>query len=150
MIISENINAIIIATMYPRGTRREGIRLGSKEDDWKLNGSSTTSSASTISSTRTRHGGQGRPNLARRQQQFLEVLSSSSESSADSNYTCGTESDVSFVVDPVKPPATRVIVDTAALIESIEKNGKCKQCYWDVEATVRTTCLATYTWLDRQ
>jgi hypothetical protein len=92
----------------------------------------------------TQHGGQGRPNLVQRQQQFLEILSSSSESSIDSNYTCnGTESDVSFVVDAVKPPATRVIVDTATLIESIEKNGKCKQCYWDVEATVRTTCLAT-------
>jgi len=102
----------------------ENRKLSQKEGDWQLpSGSSTT--------TRTRHGGIGRPNLNRKQ--FFDQSLSDSDDSYDpseSEESDESEGEANERVDAnaKKPPATRVILEVAALKEMMSELSKCHDC----------------------
>jgi hypothetical protein len=120
-------------------------KLSSKENDWQLHGNSNIAVA-----TRTRHGGNGRPNRERRNaiMQVADSLSLSasssdrewnlSENGSDSNQE---EEEDDLVLE--KPPATRVIVDVEGLKMTLQDNSRCRRCDGILEACLRTNCLAT-------
>jgi hypothetical protein len=99
----------------------EKNKLKARETDWNLPGSS-------LATTRTRHNGQGRPNLERihggrpiepQQEQAINV-----ESSSDSEYLLSSSSSSSSEDEAEdvskKPPASRVILDVSQL------SGSCR------------------------
>jgi hypothetical protein len=111
--------------------------------------------------TRTRNGGQGRPNLSRR----LPLELSSSSKSEDNNEdearaieildedSSGVEGDEEDTEEeeeeeeeeeaPTKPPASRVIVETNALTDVIVSNCRCSVCNGPVKVEYHTICIAT-------
>jgi hypothetical protein len=123
----------------------ESSKLGSREEDWNL--------VSGLVASRTRGGGTGRPsnlmldtfnNQVSYCRDYEEADAMYGVSSDDSDYE-DEDDDVDEVLvlkDP-KPDATNVIVEVAALTESIEKNCRCKECNGPVEASTNTICIAT-------
>jgi hypothetical protein len=124
----------------------EARRLASKEDNWNL-------VTGTSSSTRTRGGGNGRPNIdfARARNERIGITevglddastveepltepSLQAESSASS--TDGTES------KKTKPTHSRVIVDVSQLDEVFGRLG-CPECGGPIKVNIRTVCIAS-------
>jgi hypothetical protein len=136
-----------MARRWSATTRTELSKLTSKERDWSF----SALQGPTIT-TRTHHGGQGRPNLAIRE----IVLSSSSDESSNGGMDIDEAPSTSTNTDPVtlvtedtdeielrKPPASRVIIEVAGLTETLNDNCHCWECKGPVEVSLRTTCLAT-------
>jgi hypothetical protein len=138
----------------------ERSKLGSKDSDWKnLAGLSPS-----LKTTRTRNGGNGRPDLKKRMRliNLLQDSSSSSSSSASVSSGSGSESDwnacsdedsycssdeaadeIQLVKETTKPPATRVILEVDALTKAFEANAICQECAGSVSLDVNTMCLAS-------
>ena len=116
----------------------ERRKLCHKESDWNLPGSATPT-------TRTRHGGNGRPHLARK-----DLFDASSSDHDDQTDNEEEEEDVSEeeanLIAPdnnKKPPASRVTLEVDSLTKMMEELGVCQDCNGPVEVTLKTTCLAT-------
>jgi hypothetical protein len=136
----------IFIMSLPRCERR---RLGLEEDDWKLNvGSSVTLS-------RTRGGGNGRPDLERTIKNRVgpicvdepevvvvvdptEDLVSDEEGDEDDDSTATA----STVSEPTKPKHTRVIVEVSMLQQAFA-NYPCPKCNRKLKLKVRTLCIAS-------
>jgi hypothetical protein len=118
----------------------ENRKLGNKEDDWNLAcGSSLTTSLSGSSGLRsTWYGGEGRPNLLRRE--FNEATSSSD----DSSYECSdTEEEEEEEEDEGRrPPCNRVIMEVSALTETLTSNVRCSDCLGQVNVLIKNLCLS--------
>jgi hypothetical protein len=97
----------------------EQSKLTRKEKDWQLHGDSNGPVV-----TRTRNGGNGRPNLER-VRELLEVVSSSSSSSDGEWRFIGsdTDSQEEEEEDQLKPSPTRVILDVEALKITLQENS---------------------------
>jgi hypothetical protein len=119
---------------WEASARIERAKLSNREDDWNLNGK-----GSCTPPTRTRNGGNGRPNLTKR---HWNEPSESKDSEWTSPSLESDESDES-VIEPTKPPASRVIVEVESLKSTMEGNCRCKKCYKSVDVSLRTVCLAT-------
>jgi hypothetical protein len=128
---------------------RERSKLANKEDDWNLNGKKVIRTPP----TRTRKGGNGRPNLAIKRIFHEESSSCSSgrrnvddSESEDSDWTPtnfdSEESDESEEEEG-KPAATRVIIESDSVKDLMEKLGRCEQCNGFIEVCLQTVCLAT-------
>jgi hypothetical protein len=113
---------------------------------WNLNGDSN----GIVS--RTRHGGAGRPNLARRSELLdltvegprVSLLSSSSASSDDGDWSFEETSSDESEEAVKKPDATRVIMDADGLKTTLEENCRCKKCNGPLTVSLVTVlCLAT-------
>jgi hypothetical protein len=123
-------------------TVKEDYRLASKQDGWNL-------PAGTVVN-RTRNAGSGRPNLR------LAKRDSNDSSTDDSEYD---DEDVSSSEDleeeqfeddldieddgDNKPPASRLIIEVAALKKIMEDNCQCPECKGPVEMKVNTICIAS-------
>ena len=134
---------VIVATMAktPGASNRwrvqlscEANKLSSKESDWKLAGTTSTTS-------RTRHGGNGRPNFQSRRL-LLESLDDDSSHSETETTTIDAED---VAPEGKKPAATRVLLEAAALEKTILECGRCKECNKDgtLQVEMKTVCLAT-------
>jgi len=121
----------------------ESRKLTNKEEDWQLHGLA-------VASTRTRHGGKGRPNLKRKQ--FFD--SSTTESDEDDECdpdeaSSESDSDLSEAEanerdGPVKkPPATRVTLEVASLKKMMDELSKCQDCSGPLDVEIKTTCIAS-------
>ena len=109
-----------------RNTLQESARLGSGQSGWTLPGSSSTPPTS-----RTRHGGQGRPNLARID--YGEATSPNEEDESveeewDEQYESDEDYDNEDEWDE-KPPATRLFLKQDATTSFIEKYSRCPNWY---------------------
>jgi hypothetical protein len=131
-----------------RNTVREEARLRLGEDGWNL------ISGSTGTTSRTRHGGSGRPNPHHRRSHFnedptsstdsdYEADSSSDDESASSDDSSSVELEVEEDDDNKKPPPTRLFVELESLKKCMEKNCRCPNCNGPVEMKVKTLCLAS-------
>jgi hypothetical protein len=139
----EDVKGILNRTI----ARSRKIKARSKgESDWKnLAGLSPSALR-----TRTRNGGNGRPNLSRACCLEAESDSSSSESewnesSAEDSY-CSTddeEDEAELAKEKEKPPASRVIVEVDLLTKAFEANAICQQCAGPVSLDVKTVCLTS-------
>jgi hypothetical protein len=126
----------------------ESNRLKAKESDWqKLAG------INDVTTTRTRHNGQGRPNLKRYhpaaaalQATRQQVVSLLEESSSDSEYlleaSSSSEEDSDSEEEDKKPPATCVILEVSA-IDGLMKLCTCPLCGGKLSVSLKTTCIAT-------
>jgi hypothetical protein len=110
-----------------------------------------TASATT---SRTRHGGKGRPDLAIKEKQFPDrerfdaaeevlLLSSSDSSWVDSSTTDEDSPSEDEEAAPRRPPASRAILEVDALSEAMEKHCKCCHCGGPMTMSMKTTCLAS-------
>lgn len=97
--------------------------------------------------TRTRHAGNGRPDLNRR---MLEDMSLESKSSSESEWYSSSSSDEEceeeeeqLLKEIEKPPASRIILEVDALTKAFEGHAICKSCNGSVSLQVKTTCLAS-------
>jgi hypothetical protein len=120
--------------------------LSSKEDDWRLSGTSHNPVT-----TRTRHGGKGRPNISTRKKQFNEP-ESSSDSEEDNEELIEIagppEADIEEDVDDesdasTKPPPTRAIFELDGLMESLEKHCRCPECHGPLKPSMKSNYLAS-------
>ena len=93
----------------------EMAKLRFKEPDWKLSRNSAT--------TRTRYGGNGRPDLRRRK--ALEEVSESEDSEWSQSYGSEEREEDLYLG---KPEATRVIVEVSAITKAFEENCSCPRC----------------------
>jgi hypothetical protein len=137
---------------WSASARQEKYKLSNKEDDWNLNGKS-----SGVLSTRTWHGGNGRPNFVRtimledssesekemyrseRVEQFTESEDSEwGSSDASEDFTEDDDEE-----EERKPPASRVILEVESLKTMMEKSCRCIECDGPVEVVFRTVCVAT-------
>jgi hypothetical protein len=104
-------------------------KLCSRELDWKLAGSSTSTASNSVdtsSSRSTRYSGNGRPNLLRQQQQQEEVLLvASSDSPSEREEEVIEESTDEEEAERKKPPPSNVILEVDALTETLQKNCRC-------------------------
>ena len=106
----------------------ESLRLSSSHNGWNLAGISTPPQS------RTRNGGNGRPNLA---QPPRALLYDSDESSY--SYETDSDSDLSehVTVDTVeKPPTSRVLLEVTSLRKAFEANCVCPLCQSKVDFTI--------------
>ena len=104
----------------------ESKKLSYKESDWNL-------PSSVLRTTRTRHGGKGRPNLSRK-----ELFDSSSESEDESYETQASQdesddlseeqADQQTPENNKKPPATRVVLEVGSLTNMMGELCKCPEC----------------------
>jgi hypothetical protein len=124
--------------------RCERKRLGFEEPDWKgLPSGRTTRS-------RTRGGGEGRPNLEKASlghvaKEVVVVLESTSGSDGDDESFGGEEGEptaTAVVVAKKKPTHSRVILEVAHL-ERAFQNFPCPKCSEPLELKLRTVCIAT-------
>jgi hypothetical protein len=139
--------------------RKEQSKLTNRESDWNLPGVAATTT------TRTRHGGNGRPSLTKRfydevweDEKVVEVIELN-ETANDSTTASTTEeildesieidasssmgSVTSSVAATVKPPNSNMIIETRALTETIEENIRCSECGCNVTASYKTITIAT-------
>jgi hypothetical protein len=126
----------------------ERNKLKPKESDWsKLPGIDGSLTAS-----RTRYSGQGRPNLHRQQEAYCQPVRSrrvvvNLESSSDSEYmqesSSSSEEEVEDEDEGKKPPASRVILEVSALTSMFGKLCHCPTCGGKLTLSLKTTCLAT-------
>jgi hypothetical protein len=122
------------------------------EKDWNLVGIKTDGP----SLSRTRGGGNGRPNYNIRKKQFNEPKSEETYSEPewkeedededneesyddDDALTSGDES----IVESVKPSATRVLFEVDSLVDTLEKHCRCVTCGGPMKSELKSTCLAT-------
>ena len=115
----------------------EALKLTSSHNGWNLPGSSPKQ-------TRTRNGGNGRPNLSARR------LYDDSSSSSESSYSYESRSDSSaslsgYISDNLveKPPTTRVILEIAGVRKAFEENCFCQTCKSRLLVEFNSVCLAT-------
>lgn len=119
----------------------ESNKLKAKESDWNLAGIDGS-----LARTRTRHSGQGRPNLKRREDAWpVEVVNLES---SDSEYlhesSSSSEDDGEEDEDEgKKPPASRVILEVSALVSMFQKLCLCPQCGGQLSMSLKTVCIAT-------
>lgn len=125
-------------------TVNERNRLKPKESDWNLAG---INGLTTVS--RTRHSGQGRPNLVRREaycspvrQQVVNLESSDSEYLTESSLSSEEDSEQEEDEDK-KPPASRVILEVSCLSGMLQKLCQCPLCGGQLSMSLKTVCLAT-------
>jgi hypothetical protein len=129
-------------------------KLGNREDDWNLAGKNNDGDRI----TRTRGGGNGRPQYIARKKQFIEPESSDSDKTApavtesededeeedeDDVDVELTEADDPPVPETPRTSATRVIIEVDALMQIFEKHCRCAECYHPMKAELKTICLAT-------
>jgi hypothetical protein len=117
----------------------ERNRLGFREGDWNLPGAGTSSSSA---SCRTRHGGVGRPNLTKRNDEPPSTSSGDEDWSHASETANGLssedEEELEKAREKVKPPSSNIIVGVNALMEMLGKNCICQQCHGPVDVTIKT------------
>jgi hypothetical protein len=140
---------------WKASSRAETLKLTNKEDGWQLRGDSEGCLPS-----RTRHGGNGRPNLQLKAMQLEETPtptptvtagpSTSNSSSEDDSSWCSnsdgsssSEESEDSVPYKRKPPASRVIMETDPLTTTLEKTSRCMECNGLVDVSLQTLCLAT-------
>jgi hypothetical protein len=122
-----------------RNTVLETYRLRLEEDDWNLRGKGSTSS-------RTRNGGSGRPQLCKG---VYNESSSSSDSDyqADEETSSSSESDADEQEDEEeqlkKPPPPWLFLEFESLKKCMEKNCRCPKCNGPVKMSVKMLCLAS-------
>jgi hypothetical protein len=123
----------------------ESNRLKAKETDWNLAGVDGLQTAS-----RTRHSGQGRPNLSRREaycspvrRQVVNLESSDSEYLDGSSSSSDEDNEDDEEEEAKKPPALRVILEVSALTNMFQKLCVCPLCGSKLSMSLKTTCLAT-------
>jgi hypothetical protein len=130
--------------------RAEKSKLSNKEEGWQLRGGTVNGAAVT---SRTRHGGNGRPNFTCRGR-LLESVNGfrayASESSEDSSWSGNSQSsssesedDEGLEEEKTKPPPSRVIMEVKSLKSTLEKTSRCLECYGSVDVSLQTLCLAT-------
>jgi hypothetical protein len=130
---------VIMSTPWRVNAETEAAKLSAKESDWNLAGLSTPPT------TRTRHG--GKSVILKKRKLFGE--DSSSSSSEDESYSSDEDDDSESsesggpAWDEMKPEHTRVIVETTALLEMVERNSICRECQGPVMAELQTVTLAT-------
>jgi hypothetical protein len=131
-----------------RGKHSRGGVLSSNED-WNLVGSSNSSSSSQAMS-RTRFGGEGRPNLLKRMTEIecgldgSETEANEDESQEDEEEDIEDDEEDEEDDDMMKKPApSRVIVDISALEDAFTKHCACPDCKGPLNVVARTICLAT-------
>jgi hypothetical protein len=119
----------------PRCERR---RLGLQETDWNLLVGTTR--------TRSRGGGEGRPNLERTSfghVETVDLVDDSTKAGSDGDLDISDEEEVeTTVVKSKKPPHTRVILEVSHL-ERAFRNFPCPECKEPLELKLRTVCIAT-------
>jgi hypothetical protein len=111
----------------------ETNKLGNKDHDWKLPGTSLTM-------TRTRHG--GKPV----RKQSPEDGGSSGESSfvAESSSSSDEDDLACFVEEAaLKPPPSRFIVEEELLTQTFQETSRCQSCNGKLQVEYKTVCLAT-------
>jgi hypothetical protein len=125
--------------------RTQVRKLGMKESDWKLPG---TTGAPVVS--RTRFGGIGRPNLQIKEDLYYDVSSEDEliESSDEEEEEVAEEEDDEEGEDTnnkkkKKPDASRAILEVKSVIDAVEKHGRCKDCSGPITASMNTLCIAT-------
>jgi hypothetical protein len=161
------IDTIMAGTYWPT-PELESFKLAAKESDWNLAG---TTQVGGEARSRTRSGGRGKPNSDYRRQQFLEPVSDGEGADADDEaepagaFTEEVDDDVSIGEEEdeesesedgqvkkkkkkkkkkkAKPPATRVIVEVEALMETLQTCSRCNECGGELEISLKTTCIAT-------
>jgi len=132
----------------PPGSNVSGRRINSnaerrkpapKETDWNL-------PLAALGGTRTRHGGQGRPNLSRRDE--LDDSSSDSddahETESESESDDLSEEEVHKQTPNKKSPATRVMLDVGPLTRMMDELCKCQECGGAPDIDIKTTCVASH------
>jgi len=121
-------------------TSAESRKLSYKESDWNL--------PTSESRTRTRHGGQGRPNLSRK-----EEISESSGSEDDLYEPGSSGSELDDLSEEEadkqapnnkKPPATRVMLEVASLTNIMNELCQCQDCGGQLDVEIKTTCIASH------
>lgn len=123
-------------------SNKEASKLSSAQDGWNLAGKEATRT------TRTRHGGNGHPDLNWRARE-LDAAAAAADS--DSSYSYETDStgtvEESYYSSEnemiEKPPTNRVILEVEALAKSIEANSICPKCSSRLTFLFDTVCLAT-------
>jgi len=131
------------SSQWAVNTTFESRKLSYKESDWNLPGS-------TLRSTRTRHGGVGRPNLTRKSN--LSDDSSDEDDSEDGEFEPSssdtdeseTEADNHEPETSKKPPATRVILEVESLTKMMHELSKCHECGGPIDVEIKTTCIASH------
>jgi hypothetical protein len=116
-------------------------KLAPRQSGWNLAGA-----ASGTLTTRTRHGGNGRPNLQRKV--VIEMIdeSDSSEGEKEEEEVAVEEEEEEapiVVVARKKPPATRAIVEVAQLTAAFAKFSVCPECHGSMDMAMKTICLAS-------
>ena len=116
----------------------EQDKLAPKESDWNLAGLAPA----TVTRTRTRFGGHGRPNLN------TDNTSSCKSSSSDGSFAGDSDDDVSLEgmeEDKSKPEPIRIIIEVDQLKRTLEEFSKCKTCQgpMDVSLNAKGYGLAT-------
>jgi hypothetical protein len=123
--------------------------LACKEDDWRLPGTFNN-----VVTTRTRHGGKGRPQLSTRKKMFNEPESSESEEEDEDEENeelieiagppeGGMEDDEEEENKPTKPKPTRAIFELDGLMETLESHCRCPQCCGPMMPSTKSICLAS-------
>jgi hypothetical protein len=131
------MNVPVARKEYRPSAAWQNNKLSNKDSDWNLRGSNNNGS---VALSRTRGGGQGRPNYSARKKMFINELSSdSSDSEVDEEDdeaeidgidvlgTAGAQDDEEEA-DEGKPDCTRAIVDLAGLLETLNLHCRCPEC----------------------
>jgi len=139
---NSNSGTPISSNRWQATSTAESRKLSYKESDWNL-------SSTSIVTTRTRHGGKGRPNLKRK-----DALGSSSSESEDDSYEPNKSDDDDDIsedeaeeLEPEtsrKPPATRVILEVGPLKQFVDELCKCHGCNGPLDIETQTTCVASH------
>ena len=124
------VEILNMSSRWSANTDREKNKLALKESDWNLPGSGG------LTATRTRRGGI----------QKKAVTAASDESSDDSSYDGDSEEDNSDdVLDEwvTKPEPTRMLFETDALKDLIERTSTCPKCGSAVLVSFKTVTIAS-------
>ena len=116
-----------------------------QDDDWNLPGQRTDALT-----TRTRGGGSGRPDLARKEDVVVAVVDDTTEAEAvavaeeeEEEEEEDDEDEEEAPADKCKKPKhTRVLVEVAQL-EGAFAGRACPECHECLELKLRTVCIAT-------
>jgi len=108
------------STQWVANSNKESRKLSNEESDWNLPGSA-------LRSTRTRHGGHGRPNLNRR--------TSLSDSSMDGD---DDDDDGEFEPEPESSD------EDDSLTKMIYELSKCPECNDPIDIEIKTTCIVSH------
>jgi hypothetical protein len=105
--------------------------------------------------TRTHHGGNGRPNISTRKKKFNEPESRSDSEQEDEDneelieIAGPPEADIEEDEDEerddgsTKPPPTRAIFELDGLMETLEKHCQCPECHGPLKPSMKSICLAS-------
>jgi hypothetical protein len=120
---------------YKPTVEYQTARLASKQSGWNLPGGSSSPT------TRTRHGGQGRPNLSRLYD--LSLVESDDEEEEEHEEEEQQQEEVEVEDEAKKPPFSRVIMEVDAISDAMEKHCCCAECKGPMTMTMTKVCLAT-------